>query len=161
MKSCYHLFTLFLLGASICFGQSRTDSITTVKTFGNYRYYQGEIKVEMEELRFIMRSNKQAMIELDRAQSLKRTSTVLAILGGTTLGTAFSPLISGRKPYFGLGAFGIIALMVCVPIELKHFAHIDNAMDIHNRGVSSTTFWDKTELKLGFTGNGFGVVLRF
>lgn len=161
MKPITILLALILINATISYSQSRNDSITTKKTFGNYRYYQGEVELGITEMEFIMNSNTLALKELGMARKLNTTSTVIAGLGGSLVGATLGIMAARGRPNLLLGGLGVGLILVSIPIALQHYYHLDRAMDMHNSGLKSTTSTNMWELSIGFSNNGLSLTLKF
>ena len=60
MKKIAIILTLLTVSMTFTFGQTVTDSISMKKVFSGYHFYQGEQRLNMNQLVNTMKPNKQA-----------------------------------------------------------------------------------------------------
>ena len=161
MKRIVIILTLITVSLTFAFGQSETDSISMKKVFGGYQFYQGEKRLNVKQLVNTMKPNEEAYSQMKSAKSSYTTASVISFAGGFMVGWPVGTAIGGGEPNWTLAGIGAGLLVVSIPISQKFNKQAKQAVDTYNLGLQTTSFWDKSELRLSMTGNGLGLTLKF
>ena len=162
MKKIAIISTLLALSMSFTFGQTASDTISMKKVFGSYQFYQGEQRLKMNQLINTMKPNEQAYEQIQSAQSTNIIAIALSSAGGFLIGWYIGDAL--REGGSNWNMIGIGAGLVVVSIPISHNFNIKarQAVETYNSGLLQTSsFWDKNELKISFSGNGIGLTLNF
>ncbi|MCK5775161.1 MAG: hypothetical protein KAH25_03240 [Bacteroidales bacterium] len=161
MKKMTIIITLLFMSFTSVFGQEVTDSITMKKVFGGYHFYQGEEKIDMNQLVNTIKPNEQAYEQIKSAQSERVFALLLSGTGGFMIGWQLGKSIGGGEPNWLLAGVGVGLFVVSIPISKSSNKKIKQAVDLYNHELQTASFWDKKELNLSMTESGVGLVLRF
>ncbi|WP_176694058.1 hypothetical protein [Anaerophaga thermohalophila] len=157
------LLFLFLLmgGMTLSFSQTATDSITMKKVFGGYQFYQDNNRLSMNKLVNAMRPNEQAFKEIKSAQSTYALATVIGAAGGFMIGYPIGTAIAGGDANWTLAGIGAGLAVVSILITQKFNKQAKQAIDTYNKGLQSSSFWNRHQLNLTMSENGIGLTLKF
>lgn len=161
MKRIAILISLLTVACSFSYGQVSTDSISTKEVFGGYQFYQGDKSLNMKQLIRVMEPNEQAYKLINSAHSTSVFATIVGCVGGYMLGRQLGTAIIGGEPNWRVAGIGVGIIIVSIPINQIANYKAKQAVDIYNSGIKRSSFWDKNELKLSKTRNGFGLTLNF
>jgi len=161
MKRIATLITLLIVACSFSYGQASTDSISMNVVLGGCRFYQGDKSLNLRQLSEVMEPNEQAYKLIKSAQSTNVFATIVGCVGGYMLGRQLGTAIIGGEPDLGMAGIGVGIIIVLIPLNQSVINKAKQAVDIYNSGIKSISFWDKNELKLSMTRNGFGLTLNF
>lgn len=161
MKFFAIVLTLIVVSVSFTFGQTAPDSITMKKVFGAYQFYQGEQSLKMNQLVNVMKPNDLAYQQIKSAQSTYALATIIGGVGGGLVGWPIGTALGGGEPNWTMAGIGVGLIVVSVPISHSYYKKAKQAVESYNGGLQKSSFWDKYELKLSLTGNGFGLTLHF
>jgi hypothetical protein len=149
------------LGFSNVFGQTENDSITMKKVFGGYQFYQGEQRLNMNQLVNTMKANEQAYKQIKSAQSTYTMAMIFSYAGGFMVGWPLGTAIGGGEPNWAIAGVGAGLLVIAIPVSQSFNKKAKQAVGTFNGGLQTSSFWDKNELKLTMTGSGIGLTLNF
>ncbi len=161
MKRIAIIMTLLMVGLTFTFGQTVTDSISMKKAFGGYKFYQGEKRLNMNQLVNAIKPNEQAYNQIKTAQSSYALASIIGFAGGFMVGWPIGTAIGGGEPNWIMAGIGAGLIVVSIPISQKFNRQAKQAVDTYNGGLQTSSFWDKRELRFSMTGNGIGFTLRF
>jgi hypothetical protein len=161
MRKIAIILTLFASSISFTFGQTASDSISMKKVFGGYQFYQGEQRLNMNQLVNTMKSNDQAYQQIKSAQSTYTLATIIGGVGGFMVGWPIGTALGGGEPNWTMAGIGAGLIVVSIPITQSFNKKAKQAVETYNGGLQTSSFWDKNELKLSLTGNGIGLTLNF
>ncbi|MCG6190790.1 hypothetical protein [Maribellus maritimus] len=161
MKKTAIILALLTLSITFTFGQTGNDFISMKKVFGGYQFYQGEQRLNMNQLVKIMKPNELAYKQIKSAQSNYTMAMIFSYAGGFMVGWPVGTAIGGGEPNWALAGIGAGLIAVSIPISSGFNKKAKLAVDNYNEGLPTSSFWDKSELKLAMTENGFGLVLSF
>ncbi len=161
MKRIAIIITLLSVAYSFTYGQASTDSISMKKVFGGYQFYQGEQRLNMNQLVKTMTPNDQAYQQVKSAQSTYTLATVIGGVGGFMVGWPIGAALGGGEPNWTIAGIGAGLIVVSIPISQSFNKKVKQAVGTYNGGLQTSSFWDKNELKLSLTGNGMGLTLNF
>jgi hypothetical protein len=116
MKRIAIIMTLLTFACSITYGQVSTDSISIKKVFGGYQFYQGDKRLNMNQLVKAMEPNEQAYKEIKSAQSTYTLSTIVGFAGGFMVGWPLGAAVSGGEPNWTMAGIGAGLIVVSIPI---------------------------------------------
>ena len=156
---------IFLFGLFLCFsvgGQTVKDSIFIVKSGGNTSYVQAGENLTLKKMKYVMRSNGEALNYLKKGKGSSVFASVLGYAGGFLIGWPIGTALGGGQANWTMALIGCGVVLVAIPIASGANTNVRKAIDSYNkdRSVSSTIFNDY-DLKLGVTQNGIGLILKF
>lgn len=160
MRKLTIILALLTVCVASAFGQSTADSISLIKSFGTYQFYQGENRLTMKQLTTKLKPNEQAYKELRSAKAVYTTAMIFSYAGGFMVGWPIGTAIGGGEPNWALAGIGAALIVVTITLNQNFNKKAKQAVDTYNSGLGKSAFWDKTELKLSMTGNGIGLILR-
>jgi len=152
-------FFLLMCGAGVVHAQSTTDSIYVAKAFLGFKFYQNDVRLNFNQLPFVMEENPEAFNIIKKAKSNYTLSTILGGAGGFLVGWQLGTAAFGGNPNWVLAGLGGALIVVSIPISTKSYNLAFDAIDLHNGAVSGSA--RRLELNLGTTSNGVGLVLRY
>jgi hypothetical protein len=161
MKIIAIIFSLLTVTFAYTFGQTSTDSISMKKVFGGYQFYQGEKRLNMNELVKVMKPNEQAYKKIKSAQSTNTFSSFFGLVGGFMVGWPLGTAIGGGEPNWKMAGIGAGIIVISIPISQRFNKKVKQAVDIYNVELKTSSFWDKSELKFSMNRNGLELTLRF
>jgi hypothetical protein len=161
MKRIAIIMTLLSVSLSFTLGQNITDSISIKKVFGGYSFYQGEKRLNMNQLVNTMKPNGQAYLQITTAKSTYTFASIVGFAGGFLIGWPIGTAIAGGEPDWTLAAVGAGLIVASIPISQKYNKQAIQAVDTYNGGLKSTSLIIKNELRLSMTRTGAGLTLRF
>lgn len=161
MKGIAIIITILLASLTNAFAQTPNDSITIKKVFGGYQFYQGEQRLNMNQLVKTMKSNDYAYQKIKSARSTYTLASIIGGVGGFMVGWPLGTAIGAGKPNWTMAGIGAGLIVVSIPISQNFNKKAKQAVDIFNGGIQTSSFWDKNELKLTMIGNGIGLTLNF
>lgn len=161
MKRIAIIVTFLTVSLTFTYGQTVSDSISMKKAFGGYQFYQGEKRLNMNQLVNAMKPNEQAYNHIKSAQSTYTFASIIGFAGGFMVGWPIGTAIGGGKPDWTMAGIGAGLIVVSIPISQKFNKQAKQAVDTYNGGLQTNSFWNKNELRFFMTGNGVGLTLRF
>jgi len=161
MRKIAIILTLLVVSMSFTFGQTASDSISMKKVFGGYQFYQGEQRLNVNQLVNTMKPNNQAYQQIKSAQSTYTLATIIGGVGGFMVGWPIGTALGGGEPNWTMAGIGAGLIVVSIPISQSFNKKAKQAVETYNSGLQTNSFWDKNELKLSLTGNGLGLTLNF
>lgn len=161
MRKIAIILTLLVVSKSFTFGQTASDSISMKKVFGGYQFYQGEQRLNVNQLVNTMKPNNQAYQQIKSAQSTYTIATIIGGVGGFMVGWPIGTALGGGEPNWTMAGIGAGLIVVSIPISQSFNKKAKQAVETYNSGLQTSSFWDKNELKLSLTGNGIGLTLNF
>ena len=141
--------------------QLTRDSILINKIFGGYQFYQGNTRLNMNQLVNIMKPNERAWQLAKKAQSTNTLGTITGFAGGALIGWPLGTALAGGDPEWLMAGIGAGLIVVAIPLSQKFNKQVKQAVDVYNAPLRESSFWDKRELKFSVTGNGAGLVFNF
>ena len=161
MKKQILVGILFIFSLSTLVGQTSSDSITMMKVFGGYQFYQNGKRLNINQLVNSMELNEQAYKKINKVKSNYMLATVLGGAGGFMVGWQLGTALGGGQPVWAMAGVGAGLIVVSIPIGQKFNRQAKSAVDTFNGGLPSGMINNRTELKFAFTGNGIGLKLKF
>lgn len=161
MKRVTIIITLLTVVCSLTYGQSVSDSISVKKVFGGYQFYQGDKKLDINQLVSTMQSNEQAYQQIKSAKTKHTIATIMCGVGGFLIGWPIGAALGGGEPNWTMAGIGGGIIVVSIPIVKSCNKKSIQAVETYNSGLRTSSFWDKNKLKLSFTENGIGLTLNF
>jgi hypothetical protein len=157
------LATLLVLvsGMGLSFSQASRDSIQYKKINGDLRFYQDGNRLWWYDVVDTLEPNPQAHQLMKSARSTRAVAGLIGGAGGFMAGWAIGGAIGGGE--FDLATLGIGAglIVVALPLSAASNKKAISAVSIYNRGLQSSSFWERSELRFSVNGNGAGFTLRF
>lgn len=161
MRKIAIILTLLSVYSTFSFGQTEVDSITMKKVFGGYEFYQGDKRLNVNQLVDAVKPNEQVYNEMKAAKSSYTLATIISSAGGFMIGWPLGTAVGGGEPNWTVAGIGAGLVVVSIPISQSFNKKAKAAVDKYNSGLQASSFWDKNELRFSMTGNGVGLVLRF
>jgi hypothetical protein len=161
MKNISIILILLIAGFANTSAQSTTDTIVMQKVFGGYQFYQGSKRLNVSNLVRTMKPNEQAFKEIKAAQTTYIFGNIVAFAGGFMVGWPIGTAIGGGDPNWTLAAVGAGLIIITIPIGQKFNKQARTAVNTYNKGAKTSSFWDNTDIRFGFTGNGLGFTMNY
>jgi len=157
--------TIFFLGA-IFFGviqfskaQAPSDSMHVYKNFWGYKFYQGDERLNFNQLPQIMEGDQGAYYLIKKARNNSTIASIISGTGGFLIGWQLGTALFSGEPNWGLVAIGGGLIVISIPIYSKSYKQSLEAVDMYNSGLSTSI--RKPVMMVGMTKNGIGVRLNF
>jgi len=161
MRKTTIILTVLVVSMSFAVGQTASDSITMKKVFGGYHFYQGEKRLNINQLVKAMKPNAQAYQQVLSAQSTYTLGSLIGGAGGALVGWPIGTAIGGGDPNWTLAGIGACLIIVSIPLSQSFDKKVTQAIETYNSGKQPSSFWDKHELKVSLSDNGIGLTLNF
>lgn len=162
MRKIAIIIALLALSMSFTFGQTDSDSITMKKVLGSYQFYQGEQRLKMSQLINTMKPNEQAYEQIQSAHSNYIIAIALSSTGGFLIGWYIGGALREGGSNWNMIGIGASLVVVSIPVSNNFNIKARQAVETYNSGLLQTSsFWDKSELKISFSGSGIGLTLNF
>jgi hypothetical protein len=153
----------FLL--AVCFNlhaQSAHGRVDVEKVFAGHRFSQNGHRLSVDEMVALMRENKEAYAKMKAAKSTSTIASILSGAGGFMVGYPVGTHFAGGEPNWTMAGIGAGLIVVSIPISIKFNRQAKSAVDLYHAGLYEARLkQNPTELLLGSTKNGYGLVLRF
>lgn len=117
MRKIAIILTLLVVSMSFTFGQTASDSISMKKVFGGYQFYQGEQRLNVNQLVNTMKPNNQAYQQIKSAQSTYTLATIIGGVGGFMVGWPIGTALGGGEPNWTMAGIGAGLFVVSIPIS--------------------------------------------
>jgi hypothetical protein len=141
------------------YGPPHTSNSDSIFLRNNQGHYKGQILTRKEFVE-LLKTNDEAFKKYKSSKASGKISNWLAFIGGYCIGWPIGTAIGGGEPEWGLVAVGGGILVAAIPIAMISNDLFKEAVTIYNNGISKNHQSNK-ELKIGFTGNGIKLCLRF
>jgi hypothetical protein len=151
---------VFSLGFGASYAQEAVDSIYVSKTFWGYKYYQGNFRINFNQLPEVMEYHADATMFIDKARNRHTLSAILSGAGGFLIGLQLANEIIGGEANWAMVAVGGGLIAISIPISASSNKLTIKAVDAYNRQLMSRTEW-KSQLSFGVSNNGIGLNFLF
>lgn len=128
---------------------------------GSYIYFQHGNRLNMNDIKTIMKSNAAANSKIHRAQTNYAFSSIFGFSGGFLVGYPIGSALAGKDANWALAGIGAGLIAISIPFSTAYSRHTKSAVDIYNRNLQTTSFAPRSELRLGMTAYGPGLQWRF
>lgn len=153
LVTCILLFSFIVIS-----GQASHDSIVVKHRLGPV-FLKNNRPLVPGQLMEITKSNQKAYYEMKIAHNNYFASIPFQYAGGFLIGYPVGTAIAGGDANWTLTAIGVGLLGISMPFISAYNRHAKKAVEIYNRGLRAPT--PLPDLRLGFTGNGLGLKIRF
>ncbi len=157
------IILLFNLIISISiFSQNSNDSIQIIKLNRNYSYEQNSHVLNYQEIKEILKADKEATRYLKSAKLSNDISTALRWAGGFLIGYPIGGLIAGKKVNASMLTVGIGFLVIDIPVSIAVKKNLFKSISVYNDHKNATGLIDNDyDLQMGITQNGIGFTFKF
>ncbi|MDD2995207.1 MAG: hypothetical protein PHP99_03200 [Paludibacter sp.] len=157
------IILLFNLIISISiFSQNSNDSIQIIKLNRNYSYEQNSHVLNYQEIKEILKADKEATRYLKSAKLSNDISTALRWAGGFLIGYPIGGLIVGKKVNASMLTVGIGFLVIDIPVSIAVKKNLFKSISVYNDHKNATGLIDNDyDLQMGITQNGIGFTFKF
>ncbi len=155
------IISFLVIGTSNSYAQTQKDFITIKDVFGGYEFYQGEKILDKSQLENTLKTNQEAYKQIESAQTSYTLAMACSYAGGFMVGWPLGTAIAGGDPNWLLAGIGAGLIVVSIPLNNSYYSTAKEAVETYNNGLQTSSFWDKSDLKLTITGNGIGLTLTF
>ncbi len=156
----FGLFAITTFGfIGFSWGQTPSDSIFVAKSFWGYNFYQTDVRLNFNQLPYIMEENKEAHLLIKKARSNHTISSILSGAGGFLIGWQLGTALFGGEPNWAIAGVGGGLIVISIPLYSKSYRQSLEAIDIYNSGLLITGLL--SQLSIGMTPNGVGIKLEF
>lgn len=160
MKLVY--FLIFSISLSTISAQEVADTISMRKIFGGYEFYHGAVFIKVNQVADIMQLNNEAFNEFLKSETNYNVGKFFGMVGGGLIGWPIGGALSRGKMNWPLLAVGAGVSLISIPFYRKHIKLARSAISIYNGSLNTSLNNQKRQdLRIGFTGNGIGLVLSF
>jgi hypothetical protein len=149
---------ILLFSFIIISGQAGHDSIVVKQRIGPV-FLQNNRPLVPGQLMEITKSNQEAYSEMKIAHTNYFASIPFQYAGGFLIGYPIGTAIAGGDANWTLAALGVGLLGISIPFITAYNKHAKKAVAIYNRGLRPPV--PVPDLRLGFTGYGPGLKIRF
>ena len=133
------IILLFNLIISISiFSQNSNDSIQIIKLNRNYSYEQNSHVLNYQEIKEILKADKEATRYLKSAKLSNDISTALRWAGGFLIGYPIGGLIAGKKVNASMLTVGIGFLVIDIPVSIAVKKNLFKSISIYNDHKNAT-----------------------
>lgn len=151
---------IFFVGFGASFAQESVDSISVAKTFLGYKYYQGNFRINFNQLPMLMENNAEASMLIDKARSRQTLSAILSGAGGFLIGLQLANEIIGGEANWAMVAVGGGLIAISIPINASSNKLTIKAVNAFNSQLVVHKEWEK-QLIVGVFHNGIGLRYLF
>ena len=157
------IILLFNLIISISiFSQNSNDSIQISKLNRNFSYEQNSHVLSCQEIKEILKADKEATRYLKSAKLSNDISTALRWAGGFLIGYPIGGLIAGKKVNASMLTVGIGFLIIDIPVSIAVKKNLFKSISVYNDHKNATGLIDNDyDLQMGITQNGIGFTFKF
>ena len=150
--------SLLVLASCRVMAQEPPDSLKIERV--GWSYYQNDYRLRLSDMMQITSHNDEAWSQMYSARSNYWIATIFSSGGGFCIGYAIGRSIYGNPLNMTLIYVGCGLVAFSVPFTVGYYVHLSKGVKIYNKGLPppSTT---KLNFKVGLTGNGFGLAMRF
>lgn len=150
--------TLLIFTSCLAMAQPVPDSMKIVQE--GWNYYQNDFRLRDRDIREITSKDPLAVFLMDKAQTYNVLGYVVGIGGGFCMGYPVVSYMLNKKTSWTMLYVGAALVVLTIPTTILYYRAKNKAIRTYNQGISkaSTT---KLDFKLGLTGNGIGMAMRF
>jgi hypothetical protein len=159
MKYFFPILLFFMICHCTSSAQYQSDSIEIRRSAG-VKYYQNDYQLTQQEVLSVMKKDNIAYSEMQIARQESISAIVFGAAGGFLVGYQVGKLIADRYPKLVWIGVGSVLILISVPISASSYKHAKIAVDFYNSGLKQSAF-HKVEYRIGLTGNGLGLNMRF
>jgi hypothetical protein len=132
------------------------------KTFFGYKFVQNDTTLKLKEVYKRIQSNYEAYDVMKKAKMNNTMAAILGFAGGGMIGWSIGEAISGKDFNWTLFGVGATITIVSIPISIKSIKDAKRAVTIYNSSLNKTAYmYVKPEIKMVFSGSGFGISMSF
>ena len=115
---------------AVTFGQNPADTISIKQVFGGYQFYQGEQRLNMNQLVNTMKPNEQAYKQIKSAQSTYTLASIVGFAGGAMVGWPLGAAMGGGEPNWSMAGIGAELIVVSIPISQSFNKKAKEAVEV-------------------------------
>lgn len=142
--------------------QAQEKSIESRKSFGTYQYFQKNgARLNNNQLTNLVKNNPEAAALMDKAKTNNTIGTIFGFIGGGLIGWQFGSAIGGGEPNWAAAGVGAGLIGISIPFNAGYNKNSQRAVELYNAGLNASSNNQQPELKLGFSGSGLGLKLKF
>jgi hypothetical protein len=168
MKAFAFVFILILSATHFAYTQNNKNEIEIQHAFGGTKYSIDGKQITPKNMMQIMHYDEFAYAQIKSGRAYNTAATILAATGGVLIGlnVGFAIAENGNNDNnevkWGMAIAGGVLVLITIPISITGTKRINNAVEIHNANLASQSFHKtKPEFRIGFTGTGLGMILKF
>ncbi len=132
MKRIAILLTLLTVLVNFSFGQTTSDSISMVKVFGGYKFYQGDQRLTQGQLNKVLKTNDEAYKQIKSAQASYISAMILSYSGGALIGWPIGAALAGGDPQWIMAGIGAGLIVASIPLSNHYYKKVKRAVEIYN-----------------------------
>ena len=160
MKNITITFLFLILGFT-AFAQVPGDSLSIKKSWGTNTIQQDGKTLRMNEVMDVMKFNRTALNDMQKAKSNMTWASVFGAIGGGLIGWPLGVAIAGGDPPWILAGIGAGFIVAAIPFNNKYNEYAEDAVDHYNATLAVESNRTPLKLKLGTTTHGVGIALIF
>lgn len=165
MKRLLTVFILILSANQFAYAQYN-DEIEVHQAFGGNKYSIGGKSLSIKQMKSIMKNDESAYAQLKSGRAHSTAATIIGATGGFMIGLNLGAALVNNnnvndKTKWGLAIAGGVLVLVSIPIAITGKKRTLNAVDIYNENLNAqSNHKTKPEFRIGFTGNGIGLIIK-
>jgi len=105
----------------------------------------------------VMDTNEEAIKFAKKAKTNKTMADIFAYTGGFLIGWPIGTAIGGGEPEWALAGVGAGLAAIAIPFTSGAKKNLEKAVEVYGSPDHSVS----AEVRVGFTGNGLGLVIKF
>ncbi|SDR66315.1 hypothetical protein SAMN05216503_0147 [Polaribacter sp. KT25b] len=147
--------------AIFTFSNVNAQKIEVKKFFGENLFYQNGEKLTMNQLKEVLKNNKETLDLIKSAKHNYTWSSVLGFSGGALIGIPIGTAIGGGDPKWEIAGLGATLILVAIPLLNNYNKKSKAAVDLYNVGLPTVSASFQPEFNLNFKGSSLGIVMNF
>lgn len=160
MKKLLILAAFIFCLQAVSHSQGNPEPLTVKTGFFGWQFQHNGKKISPAAASDMLLANDQSAAYMRSARSNNTMSQIVGSIGGFMVGYPVGTSMGGGKPNWALAGVGAGLIAVSVPFSIAANKNARNAVAAYNEAAGVTSR-NKTEFRLGFTGSGMGVSMRF
>lgn len=160
MKKEIVVLTLVLFGfANIVKAQVPSDSVLFQKKIFGYKFFQNDVRLNLNQLPYLMEENQEAYQLIKKAKSNNTIASIISGTGGFLIGLQLANTLIGGEPNWTLMAVGGGLVVITIPLYTKSFRQSFLAVQKYNEGLGVKSY--APVFHLGICSGGVGFKVNF
>ena len=155
------LIIVFVLFGFVNFikAQNPSDSVFIQKKVFGYKFFQNDMRLNLNQLPYIMEENQEAYQLIRNARSNNTISSIISGTGVFLIGLQLANGIIGGEPNWTLAGIGAGLIVVSIPLYSKSYRQSLSAVQTYNAGLGVKSC--APVFHLAFSPGGVGLTMNF
>jgi hypothetical protein len=143
------------------FSKINAQEVEVKRSFGENTFYQNDKKLNIDQLKELMKNNSEAFDLVKSAKSNQIWGMILSGTGGLLIGLPIGTAIGGGDPEWALAGAGAILVLATIPILKGFNRKTKKAVELYNTGLPIVGSNFQPEFNLNIKGLGLGLSMNF